>query len=136
MIGLTKTKALRPSSYFWQFCSDHYYHVLMRERSQSEEGGMSGTSSMCELVNLTIRSGLIFFLSYCSINLYRYKRILIVSTYNPKISYKAVCDVERNFNNPSFQFYLELLIRLLHLYTTIRGWKYRQKVDFIIHFQT
>ena len=125
MIGLTKTnKALRPSSYFCQFCSDHYYHVMMRERSQREKGGEPGTNSVCEVVNLTIPSGLIFFLSYCSINLYRYKRILIVSTYNPKISYKAVCDVERNFNNPSFQFYLELLIRLFYLYTTIRGWKY------------
>ena len=124
MIGLTKTKALRPSSYFCKFCSDHYYHVMMRERRQREKEGEPGTSSVCELVNLIIPSGLIFFLSYCSINLYRYKRILIVSTYNPKISYKAVCDVERNFNNPSFQFYLELLIRLLYLYTTIRGWKY------------
>ena len=47
-----------------------------------------------------------------------YKRILIVSTYNPKISYKAVCDVEQNFNNPSFQFYFELLISLVYLYRT------------------
>ena len=74
---------------------------------------------------------LLAFLSSCSINLYRYKRILIVSTYNPKISYKAVCDVERNFNNPSFQFYFELLISLVYLYTTMRLWKYWQKVDFI-----
>ena len=71
------------------------------------------------IVTLSICLILIFilhFLPYHSINLYRYQRILIVSTFNPKSSYKAVCDVERNFNNPSFQFYFELLISLVYLY--------------------
>ena len=32
--------------------------------------------------------------------------LLIVSTLDPKISYKAVCDVEQNFNNPQLSVLL------------------------------